>query len=276
MRYLSLGISPCPNDTAIFYGLISGHVPLPGISLRLRIEDVDTLNRLAAASSLDITKISLNAYGRLRQDYVLLRRGAALGRGCGPLVVARKPLLPGALPGLRIAVPGRLTTASLLLQMYGVAPSSLEEMPFHAIEAAVAGGKVDAGVLIHESRFTCESRGLVKVLDLGIWWKALTGLPLPLGGIVARRCLGRPTLELVEQAIGRSIERLYAEPAAARDFIRSHAQESDDAVLDGHIGLYVNEFTRHLGEDGEAAVEELFARAEAQGLLPPCPVGLFG
>jgi len=276
MRYLSLGISPCPNDTALFYGLISGHVPLPGISLRLRIEDVDTLNRLAAICSLDITKISLHAYGHLRQDYVLLRTGAAVGRGCGPLVVARKPLAPECLPGLRIAVPGRLTTASLLLQMYGVAPSSLEVMPFHAIETAVVEGKVDAGVLIHEARFTCENRGLVKVLDFGIWWEALTGLPLPLGGIVAKRRLGRPTLELVEQAIGRSIDRLFAVPDAARDFIRSHAQESDDEVLDGHIGLYVNEFTRHLGKDGEVAVEEFFARAEAKGLLPPCPVGLFG
>jgi 1,4-dihydroxy-6-naphthoate synthase len=276
MRHLSLGISPCPNDTAIFYGLISGHVSLPGISLRLHIEDVDTLNHLAATCSLDITKVSLYAYGHLRQDYVLLRSGAALGRGCGPLVVAREPLAPECLPGLRIAVPGRLTTASLLLQVYGVAPSCLEQMPFHAIETAVASGKVDAGVLIHEARFTCESRDLVKVLDLGIWWEALTGLPLPLGGIIAKRRLGYPTLELVEQAIGRSIDRLYAEPAAAREFIRSHAQESDDEVLDGHIGLYVNEFTRNFGEDGEAAIEELFARAEAKGLLSPCPVGLFG
>lgn len=276
MRYLSLGISPCPNDTAIFYGLISGHVSLPGISLRLRIEDVDTLNRLAAASLLDITKISLHAYGHLRQDYVLLRSGAALGRGCGPLVVAREPLAPESLSGLRIAVPGRLTTASLLLQMYGVAPSCLEEMPFHAIEAAVAGGKVDAGILIHEARFTCESRGLVKVLDLGIWWEDLTGLPLPLGGIVAKRCLGHPTLALVEKAISRSIDGLHAAPAAARDFIRRHAQETDDAALDGHINLYVNDFTRHLGEDGEAAVAEFFSRAEAKGLLPPCPFGLFG
>lgn len=276
MRHLSLGISPCPNDTAIFYGLISGHVSVPGISLRLRIEDVATLNRLAATCSLDITKISLHAYGHLREDYVLLRSGAALGRGCGPLVVARQPLAPDGLAGLRIAVPGRLTTASLLLQMYGVDPSSQVEIPFHAIEAAVVSGRVDAGVLIHESRFTCEARGLVKVLDLGIWWQDLTGLPLPLGGIVARRCLGLPTLELVEQAIGQSVDRLHAAPDAARDFIRSHAQETDDAVLDGHIGLYVNEFTRNLGDEGESAVQELFFRAEAQGLLPPCPAGVFG
>ena len=164
-----------------------------------------------------------------------------------------------------------MTTASLLLQMYGVAPSSLEVMPFHAIEAAVVGGKVDAGVLIHEARFTCENRGLVKVLDFGIWWEALTGLPLPLGGIVAKRRLGRPTLELVEQAIGRSIDRLFAVPDEARDFIRSHAQESDDVVLDGHIGLYVNEFTRHLGKDGEVAVEEFFCPRRGQRIAAPLP-----
>jgi 1,4-dihydroxy-6-naphthoate synthase len=276
MRSLSLGISPCPNDTAIFYGLLNGHVPLPDLALRLRIEDVATLNRLAAARVLDITKISFHAYGHLRDDYVLLRSGAALGRGCGPLVVAREPFASECLAGLRIAVPGRLTTASLLLQLYGVAPACLVEMPFHAIEAAVAAGRVDAGVLIHEARFTCETRGLVKLVDLGIWWEAQTSLPLPLGGIVAQRRLGRPTLDFIEQAIVRSIDVLHGAPAAARDFIRRHAQETGDAVLDGHIKLYVNEFTRDLGEEGAAAVSELFARAEAQGLLPPCPAGLFG
>ncbi|ABA90351.1 1,4-dihydroxy-6-naphthoate synthase [Syntrophotalea carbinolica DSM 2380] len=276
MRCLSLGISPCPNDTSVFFGLLSGQIPLPGLRLHLRIEDVDTLNRLAFDRVLDVTKLSFYAYGQLRRDYALLRSGAALGRGCGPLVVARENLSGRCLVGKRIAVPGHMTTACLLLRLYGMELCHLEPMPFHAIAAAVASGAVDAGVLIHEARFTCEAQGLVKVLDLGSWWQTLTGLPLPLGCIVARRSLGRATLGQIEDAVRHSIDTLQAMPDAARDFIRRHAQENDDAVLDGHIGLYVNEFTHDLGAEGEAAVKELYARAEAEGLLPACSCGLFG
>lgn len=275
MQSLSLGISPCPNDTAVFFGLVSGRVPLDGFKLHPRIEDVSTLNRLAAAGRLDITKISLHAYGHLRREYALLRSGAALGRGCGPLVVARKSVPPQCLARMRFAIPGDLTTASLLLLLYGVDRANLVEMPFHAIEAAVASGRVDAGVLIHEARFTCEARGLVKVLDLGCWWESLTGLPLPLGVIVARRRLGRTAIARIEGAVRDSIDLLQADPAAARDFIRRNSREGDDAVLDGHIGLYVNVFTRELGSVGETAIRELFARAETCGLLPPCSAGLF-
>lgn len=275
MQTLSLGISPCPNDTSVFYGLISGQIVVPGFDLDIRIKDVETLNKLAAAAALDVTKVSFHAYAYLRRDYVLLHSGAALGRGCGPLVVAGRPLSPNRLAALRIAVPGRLTTASLLLQLYGIDPFRMEPMPFHAIAAAVACGQVDAGVLIHEARFTCERLGLVKVLDLGSWWEALSGLPLPLGGIIARRRLGRETIRRLETAIRHSIDRLHRDPEAARAFIRGYAQETDDAVLDGHIDLYVNAFTRNLGSEGESAVAELFARAEAEGLLAASSYGLF-
>jgi 1,4-dihydroxy-6-naphthoate synthase len=275
MRSLSLGISPCPNDTSIFFGLISGRIALPGFALDLHIEDVETLNRLAAVSALDVTKVSIHAYAHLRDDYALLRSGAALGRSCGPLVVARGPVPPEGLKSSSIAVPGHLTTASLLLQLYGIDPSRMEQMPFHAIAAAVASGRVDAGVLIHESRFTCESLGLIKVLDLGTWWEKLTGLPLPLGGIVAQRNLGQNFFRVFETAIRHSIDLLHQAPDAVREFTRMHAQETDDAVLAGHIELYVNEFTRQLGCEGESAIIELFARAEAKGLIPVSSHGLF-
>jgi 1,4-dihydroxy-6-naphthoate synthase len=275
MTVLSLGFSPCPNDTFIFSALACGRLPLPGLHLDIRIEDVETLNRLAAARQLHVTKSSLHAFGRLRRDYLLLRSGAALGRGYGPLLVARAPLEARRLRAARVAIPGRLTTAALLLRLYGVQPDRLREMPFHRIVDAVCAGEVDAGVVIHEARFTCAARGLVTVLDLGRWWETETGLPLPLGGIIARRTLAADTLRLIEQAVRRSLELARARPAAAYAFIRRHAREQDDAVLARHIDLYVNEFSYDLGEEGAAAVRELLRRAEAAGVLPPCPAGLF-
>jgi 1,4-dihydroxy-6-naphthoate synthase len=274
-RTIRLGFSACPNDTAIFHGLISGLVPLPGLHLHHRIEDVDTLNRLAANGKLDVTKVSMHAFGQLRPEYVLLRCGAALGQGCGPLVVARQPLAPEELGGRRIAVPGNLTTATLLMRLFGIDASCLVQMPFHAILPAVTTGQVDAGVLIHEARFTCEARGVFRVLDLGVWWQSLTGLPLPLGGIAARRCLGDTLHRQLEEGIRRSIDVFRAQPQRAANFIRENAQEQDKTVLEGHIGLYVNDFTRCLDKTGEAAIEELLCRAEACGILPPCPGSIF-
>jgi 1,4-dihydroxy-6-naphthoate synthase len=275
MTTLSLGFSPCPNDTFIFHALACGRLSLPGFRLDIRIEDVETLNRLAAARRLHVTKSSFHAFGRLRNDYLLLRSGAALGRGYGPLLVACAPLDARRLREARVAIPGRLTTAALLLRLYGVAPECLREMPFHHIVDAVRAGEVDAGVVIHEARFTCATRGLVTVLDLGQWWEGETGLPLPLGAIIARRTLASATLRRIEEAVRRSLAQALACPDAARAFIRHHAREEDDGVLARHIDLYVNEFSHDLGEEGTAAVRELLRRAEAAGALPPCPAGLF-
>lgn len=271
---LRLGYSPCPNDTFIFYALMHGRIPLPGISISEELADVETLNRRALAGELDLTKISYHALGHLRSDYALLRSGGALGRGCGPLVVARQATSLERLRGSLIAIPGELTTANLLLQLHGAGYERLQVLPFDQIIAAVARGSVDAGLIIHESRFTFAQYGLVEVEDLGAWWEELTGLPIPLGGILARRSLGREVIHAVENSINASVRYAFAHPDEARAYIRAHAQELDDTVIDQHIALYVNHFSLDLGEEGLAAVHELLDRAAAAGIIPPSSLPL--
>jgi 1,4-dihydroxy-6-naphthoate synthase len=273
-RILTLGYSPCPNDTFIFHALVHGLVATPGFAVRERLEDVETLNRLALAGTLDLTKVSYHALGHLREQYVLLRSGGALGRGCGPLVVATTPTTMTALRGRRIAVPGRLTTANLLLQLFGEGFDNIVAMPFDRIMPALHAGEADAGVIIHESRFTYQAAGFHAVQDLGAWWEGETGRPIPLGGILARRDLGRELIGTVDAAIRASLEHARAFPGEARTYIRSHARELDDTVTDAHIHLYVNDFSLDLGDEGAHAVEVLLARAEARGLIPHCDLPL--
>jgi len=272
---LTLGYSPCPNDTFIFHALTHGLLPEFALQVRERLEDVETLNQLALAGTLDLTKISYHALGHLRETYALLRSGGALGRGCGPLVISRQPTEMGALRGKRIAIPGKLTTANLLLQLYGAGYENVAIMPFDRIMPALLAGEVEAGVIIHESRFTYQGFGLHRVCDLGAWWEEETGLPIPLGGILARRDLGVETIRTVDAAIRASVEHAWAQPQVPREYIRAHAQELDDSVIDQHIGLYVNDFSRDLGTEGERAIITLFARAEARGIIPPCDLPLF-
>lgn len=266
-RTLSLGFSPCPNDTFIFHGLVHGIVRAEGLDFAPRLEDVETLNRLAAEAVLDVTKISYGAIPHLVRDYALLRSGGALGRGCGPLVVARESIDPSELASRRIAIPGRNTTANLLLRLFTPDAPAGEECVYSDIMPAVARGEVDAGLIIHESRFTYADHGLVKVVDLGEWWEQETGLPIPLGGILARRDLGETMIRAIDDALRRSVERAFANPAASRDYVRAHAQELDDAVMQQHIDLYVNHFSIDLGEEGERAIHELFARARRAGII---------
>jgi len=273
-RALTLGYSPCPNDTFIFHALVHGLVPTPGFSVHERLEDVETLNRLALDGTLDLTKISNHALGHLRDRYVLLRSGGALGRGCGPLVIALKATTMEALRGRRIAIPGTLTTANLLLQLYGKGYDEVLPMPFDRIMSALRSGEAEAGVIIHESRFTYQAAGFHAVQDLGVWWEEETGLPIPLGGILARRDLGAELIGAVDTALRASLEHARADPEAARDYIRAHAQELDDAVTAAHIDLYVNNFSLDLGAEGISAVNALLARAEARGLIPPCELPL--
>jgi 1,4-dihydroxy-6-naphthoate synthase len=274
-RTLTLGYSPCPNDTFIFHALVHGLVATPGFAVRERLEDVETLNRLALAGTLDLTKVSYHALGHLRDRYVLLRSGGALGRGCGPLVVALQPDTMGELRGRRIAIPGVLTTANLLLQLFGEGYADVLPMPFDRIMPALKNGEADAGVIIHESRFTYQAAGFHAVQDLGAWWEAETGLPIPLGGILARRDLGSATVRAVDRAIRASLEHTRTYPDTARGYIREHAQELDDAVTEAHIKLYVNDFSLDLGEEGIRAVETLLRRAEERGLIPRCDLPLF-
>jgi 1,4-dihydroxy-6-naphthoate synthase len=268
MKTLSLGYSPCPNDTFIFYALTHGRIATPGFSVAEQLADVETLNQLAIDGQLDLTKISYHALGHLRDRYVLLHSGGALGRGCGPLVIAPEKTSMQALHGKRIAVPGKLTTANLLLQLYGTGFDNLLVVPFDQIMPSLNRGEADAGVIIHESRFTYRESGFHKILDLGAWWESDTGLPIPLGGILARRDLGSETIRAVDEAIRASLEYARKHAAEPRGYIRDHAQELDDQVIDAHIRMYVNDFSLDLGEEGIAAVETLMARAEARGLIP--------
>ncbi len=272
---LTLGFSPCPNDTFMFYPLVHGLVDTGGISYNERLEDVETLNRLAVKGVLDVSKVSYAALGHIREQYALLRAGSALGRGCGPLLVAREDIQPADLCGRTIAIPGRYTTAHLLLRLYDPCLTIFLEMPFNEIMDAVLTGKVDAGVIIHESRFTYQGFGLHQLLDLGEWWEMETDLPIPLGGIVARRSLGSETIGLIEHALATAVEYARDNPDVAANYIREHAQEMSAEVCAAHIGLYVNDFSKELGDEGERAIRELLRRAEAAGVIPQAEVPLF-
>ncbi len=275
MRQLSLGYSPCPNDTFIFYGLIHGKVPSPGVEFTEQLEDVETLNQLALKNQLDLTKISYHALGHLRENYVLLHSGGALGRGCGPLIIAKQNTSMAKLQGKKIAIPGQLTTANLLLQLYSDGYEDVIILPFDQIMAAVEQGQVDAGVIIHESRFTYQQHGLKKILDLGEWWEKESGYPIPLGGILAKRDLGATLIGNIDSALRQSIEYAYAHPQEPQNYIKQHAQELDDNVVRNHIDLYVNNFSLDLGDEGIKAVNSLLCRAEERGIIPPCKLPLF-
>ncbi|CAN5623898.1 1,4-dihydroxy-6-naphthoate synthase [soil metagenome] len=268
---LSLGFSPCPNDTFIFHALVHGLVDGSSGPFEPRLEDVETLNQLALAGSLDVTKVSYGAIPFLLEEYVLLRTGGALGRGCGPLLVSREPVPLASLATATIAIPGRFTTANLLLRLSNPALAAGEETLYSEIMPEVAAGKADAGLIIHESRFTYGDHGLVCLLDLGEWWEQETGRPIPLGGIVAKRSLGEARIREIEDAIRSSVEFAFAHPAASSEYMRDNAQEMDEAVMRSHVDLYVNGFSVDLGEEGEAAVRELLERAAALGLTPASP-----
>lgn len=274
-RTLTLGYSPCPNDTYLFYALAHGKVRVPGITFRERLEDVETLNQLALDGVLDLTKISYNALGRLRDQYALLRSGGALGRGCGPLIVARSGTAAADLRSGTIAVPGTMTTAFLLLRLFDPGVRNIVIMPFDRILKAVADGAVAAGLIIHESRFTYPLYGLERLEDLGEWWERTTGLPLPLGGILGKRTLGRETLNAVEQGIRESLRYARSHEDEVLGYCRQHSQEMDEAVMRGHIALYVNDLTLDLGTEGVAAVRKLLGEAEAREVFPPSDKDLF-
>ena len=274
MSRISLGYSPCPNDTYIFYGLVHGKID-GAPRCREILEDIETLNRMAMAGKLDMTKISFHALAFMRDRYCLLHSGGALGRGCGPLVIASDALDPRDLLGKRIAIPGDLTTAALLLRLFNPSLDNLVAMPFHEIMEATQKGDVDAGVIIHESRFTYPDYGLHKVIDLGEWWEASTGHPIPLGGILARRDLGEEKIQQIDISLCASVKYAYSNPGVVKNYIRQHAQEMDEAVMQQHIDLYVNEYTLNYGADGEAALVDLFACAEEAGIVPRSDQPLF-
>ena len=257
---LSFGFSPCPNDTFAFDALVHGRIPAPFTALPA-LHDIEELNALAREGRYELTKLSFGAIAGLRDRYTMLRTGGALGRGCGPLVVAREPASLEAAAGARIAIPGWDTTAYLLLRLAAPALGEVVEVRYDAILDAVASGEVDAGLIIHESRFTYAAHGLVEIADLGAWWEAQTGMPVPLAAICARNDLDDGLRAQVEDAIRRSVEHAFAHPLDSLAYVRAHSQEMSDEVCRRHIDLYVNEFTRDLGDDGLAAVDALLSRA---------------
>ena len=259
---LTFGYTPCPNDAFAFHALAHGLVPA-SFQVEPVLCDIEELNRRAAGGELQLTKLSFGAAASAGDGYRLLRSGAALGRGVGPLVVAREPASLEEAAAGRIAVPGRETTAFLLLRLAAPRLGDVVELRYDRILRAVVGGEVDAGLIIHESRFTYADHGLVAVADLGEWWEGETGLPVPLAGIFARTDLAPELVEAAEASLRASVEYAFAQPEASRDYVRSLAQEMSEEVCAAHIALYVNEHSVDIGDEGLVAVERLIGRAAA-------------
>jgi 1,4-dihydroxy-6-naphthoate synthase len=256
---LTLGLSPCPNDTFIFDALVNGALDTGGLRFEVVHEDVETLNGWALEGRLDVSKISYGVLPEVTARYAVLSAGGALGNGVGPLLVARPDLGAFRPEAARVAIPGRHTTAHLLFSLAHPTAARKEFMVFSAVEAAVLEGRADAGVIIHEGRFTYAAKGLVKLLDLGEHWERTTGAPVPLGGIVGRRTLGPAVLRAVDGLVRRSVEHAFARGPAPSDYVKRHAQEMDEAVMRQHIALYVNAHSVDLGASGRRAVETLLA-----------------
>lgn len=266
---VTLGFSPCPNDCFMFDAIVHQRIDLEGLAFTLVMDDVEALNRRAFAGDIDVSKLSYHALAHCLANYALLDAGSALGRGCGPLLISARTMALDevAAGGVRIAIPGIYTTANLLLSL--AFPEALDKTPlvFSDIESAVLEGRFDAGLIIHENRFTYQARGLKKVIDLGEFWERTTGAPIPLGGIAVRRSLPDAVQQAMGRVMRRSVEYAFAHPEASRAFVRAHAQEMNDEVMRQHIDLYVNEYSVDLGTEGRRAVAVLFERAAAAGVV---------
>lgn len=264
---LTLGFSPCPNDTFIFDAMVNGKMDTHGLSFDYVMEDVGTLNAWAEEGKLDITKLSYSTFLHTVNQYALLHSGSALGKGVGPLLIARTPLDLKHIADYKIAIPGFNTTANLLLSLAYPEAKNKTEMLFSDIEHAVLGGEYDAGLVIHESRFTYHDKGLLKLMDMGDWWEQATGAAIPLGGIVMRRSFDRDLCATVDKIIRESIALSWERYPELTPFIKDNAQEMQEEVMRQHISLYVNEYSSDLGETGRNAIQTLFDKAKAGGLV---------
>ena len=265
---LKLAFSTCPNDTYIFDAIVNKRINLEGISFEVVLADVEELNTMAFELIPDVTKLSFHAYAHISDYYKILNTGSALGYKNGPLLISKKKIYPDEVNDLVIAVPGKYTTANLLL---GIAFPDVKKKRmylFSDIEDAVLSGETDAGLIIHESRFTYSSKGLKKILDLGEYWEEKTHLPIPLGGIMIRQDLPEDLRKKVNHILKTSISYAVENPRASIDYVKKHAQSVKDEVIRKHIDLYVNEFTYDLTEKGKDAIKELYKRAEYSGLIP--------
>jgi 1,4-dihydroxy-6-naphthoate synthase len=271
----TLGFSTCPNDTFIFDAMVNGRIDTEGLRFELHLADVEELNRLAFSSSIDITKVSYHAFAYLSGDYQLLTAGSALGFNNGPLLICKHKIFPDELDGLKIAIPGKYTTANLLLSIAYPHLQQKREYLFSDIEEVILSGEVDAGVIIHENRFTYQSKGLKKIVDLGEYWDQLTGLAIPLGGIIIKRSLPDETKSKVNRVLRRSVEYALQNPNDSLPFVRQHAQAMDEEVMRNHIQLYVNDFSVDLGAKGKEAITMLYDKSIERSLFPPLQPSYF-
>jgi 1,4-dihydroxy-6-naphthoate synthase len=265
---IRLAFSPCPNDTCIFEPIVHKRIDLEGLSFEYRMEDVETLNQIALKGNADMIKVSYHAYLYLLHNFVLLQSGSALGKGNGPLLIAKKHIPPDEIPFLTIAVPGEFTTAHLLFRLAFPQSKLKRFMVFSQIEEEILNGKVDAGVIIHENRFTYQDKGLVKLLDLGEFWEEMTHMPIPLGGIVARKSLGYDVINKLNRIMHRSVQYSMHHRQEVMPFVRANAKEMSEDVMLKHINLFVNDFTLQLGQEGTSAISTLITTARDKKLIP--------
>ncbi len=272
---LTLGFSPCPNDTFIFDAMVHGRIDTEGIEFDYFLADVEELNRRALGSEVQITKVSYHAYSHIARDYLILDSGSALGHGNGPLLVSKKEISSSELTGARIAIPGRYTTANLLFSIAWPDATNKTEYLFSDIPDVLLRGEADAGLIIHETRFTYASKGLTRIADLGEFWETLTGMPVPLGAIVIKRDIPRDIALKVNRIVRRSLEYAYNDSFASFQFVSEHANDMDSKVMNNHIKLFVNEYTLNLGLDGREAIYELFRIAGDKKVIPALPGRIF-
>jgi 1,4-dihydroxy-6-naphthoate synthase len=266
---LTLGFSTCPNDTFIFDAMVNGRIDTEGLRFELHLADVEELNRLAFSTSLDITKVSYHAFAYLSASYQLLTAGSALGFNNGPLLISKHKIYPDELSELRIAIPGKYTTANLLLSIAYPDLKNKIEYLFSDIEEVILSGEADAGVIIHENRFTYRAKGLRKIIDLGEYWDQLTGLPIPLGGIIIKRSLPKEIRLKVNRIMKRSVEHALQNTNDSLPYVKKHAQSMDENVMRNHIQLYVNNFSVDLGMKGREAITTLFDKSVQKSIFPP-------
>lgn len=275
MQKISLGFSTCPNDTFIFDAMIHHKIDTEGLDFEVFMGDVEELNTKALNNDLDVTKISYHAFSKIANNYLLLDSGSALGYKNGPLLISKHKIYPDEVKDINIAIPGLNTTANLLLSIAFPDAKNKKEYLFSDIEEAVLSGEVDAGLIIHENRFTYEKKGLKKIIDLGDYWEKETGLPIPLGGIAVNKKLDKEMQLKINRVLKRSVEYAFEDPKSSYPFIKQYAQEMDEDVMYKHIELYVNDFTRDLGVNGKEAVKVLYDKAISLGVLPKMDEKIF-
>ncbi len=274
---LTLGFSPCPNDCFMFDAIVNNRIDLEGLTFDVQLLDIETLNKTAINGTVDISKVSYHAFVYCLSNYVLLDAGSALGTNCGPLLIAKKEITKKefAEGDLNVAIPGQFTTANFLLGLAFPNVEDKTELIFSEIEEAVLQEKFDTGLIIHENRFTFEAKGLKKIIDLGGFWETTTKLPIPLGGIVAKRSLPDEVKNKVNRIINKSIAYAFANRKVSLPYVSAHAQAMSEEVMYRHIDLYVNDFSLELGKEGRRAVLMLIKKAKEFGLIPPSDIKIF-